>query len=139
MEWPEDPKPVGKLESGDGAGSARATRASPRGSASISDAESLNAGRGDGALNACGEAVAAASGKEGAAAAAAGADAFGDNNDDDERQSDDLIVVERPEVEAALCDAALIQAFSEISALKGGEVRLLRTCLRQGEPGSKKK
>lgn len=125
MEWPEDPRPVGKLESGDGAGSARTTRASPRGVASIGGTWPLSACRGDDALNACGEAegaAAAANRKEGAEAAARGFDAWSDDDDgdDDERQTDGLIVIERPEVEAALCDAALIEAFSARSLREKG-------------------
>ena len=113
MEWPEEPSPIGELENGDGAGSneARATRASPL--ASTSDIELLPLGaRARAALNARGEIAAAAAaaagdelGEERACAAAArgAADAFG------ERQTDDDTAEQRPEVEAALCEVALIE------------------------------
>jgi hypothetical protein len=135
-EWPEEPRPIGEQESGDGGGRARATRASPL-FASAGDAELLPLGTQEGAalLNARGEAAAAAAadelGEEKACAAAAkeGAEASGERRC---RKTDDAAAEQRPEVDAALCDVALIERRVQWGhyARKGG-VRRTRTQARE--------
>lgn len=120
-EWPEEPRPIGELESGDGAGSseARATRASPLAS-TRSDVELLPVG-------ARARETAAAAGDEelgekerACAAAARGAfDAFCELRQTDD---DDTAAEQRPEVDAALCEVALIEgALRDLFAGKGGK------------------
>ena len=135
-EWPEEPRPIGEQESGDGGGRARATRASPL-FASAGDAELLPLGTQESAalLNVRGEAAAAAAadelGEEKACAAAAkeGVEASGERRC---RKTDDAAAEQRPEVDAALCDVALIERRVQWGhyARKGG-VRRTRTQARE--------
>jgi len=129
-EWPDDPRPVGELESGDGAGRARATRARPRGVSPSGAARMLLGAPGDISRDAV-----APIGSKGAAEASGNAGeeeegkAFAVADRRTAAVADGLLLISaeqqhRPEVEAALCDVALISEGASWIARKtrrGGE------------------
>ena len=134
-EWPEEPRPIGELESGDGAGisEARATSASPLASTRSGVEPLLPLGAR--ARETAAAAAAAAAGddelgeKERACAAAArgAADAFRQTDDDD------TAAEQRPEVDAALCEVALIERALRDRVVAGKRGQIKRALSSQGK------